>query len=174
MFGFLIGTLSLIGLVKVIRRGRWGGGGWHGGGGYGGGRNRWMLRRLFQRLDTTPGQEKVISEAFDELQEKARGIREGFMKTRSTFAKSVRGEAFDTESVREAFEGQQAAVEELKKSVLASFQKIHEALTPEQRSVAGDLLEFGPRAMHGGGGCGGGYGRWGGHGRFAHHGAVNL
>jgi Spy/CpxP family protein refolding chaperone len=172
MFGFIIGTLSLIGLVKVIRRGR----GWHGGYGYGGGgRGRWMLRRLFQRLDTTPGQEKVITEAFEEMQEKARAIREEFFKTRSTFSRAVRGEAFDTESVREAFDKQQGAVDELKKALLASLQKIHEALTPEQRAVAGDLLEFGPRYAMGGGGCG--RARWGhhGHGHFAHHhGAVNL
>ena len=51
MFGFLIGTLSLIGLIKVIRNGR----GWGGHGFRGGGAKRWMLRRLFQRLDTTPG-----------------------------------------------------------------------------------------------------------------------
>jgi Spy/CpxP family protein refolding chaperone len=177
MFGFIIGTLSLIGLVKVIRHGRgWGYGGWHGGGGGYGGRGRWMLRRLFQRLDTTPGQEKVITEAFEELQEKGRAIREQFMNTRSTFAKAVRGEAFDTEAVNVAFETQSAKVEELRKAVLASLQKIHEALTPEQRSVAGDLLEYGPRyAM--GGGCGG-RARWGGHGhgRYGHHGhgAVNL
>ena len=82
MFGFIIGTLSLIGLVKVLRHGRGWGHGWHGGG-YGGRRN-WMLRRLFQRLDTTPGQEKVITEAFEELQEKARGIREQFMNARGT------------------------------------------------------------------------------------------
>jgi len=40
MFGFLVGTLCLVGLVKVLRWGRWGGRGWHGhhggwGGGYG-------------------------------------------------------------------------------------------------------------------------------------------
>lgn len=174
MFGFIIGTLSLVGLVKVLRHGR----GWHGGYGYGagGGRGRWMLRRLFQRLDTTPGQEKVITEAFEEMQEKARAIREEFLKTRSTFSRAVRGEAFDTESVREAFDKQQGVVDELKKSLLASLQKIHEALTPEQRAVAGDLLEFGPRyAM--GGGCGRGHGHWGrGHGHFGHHhhSAVNL
>ena len=80
--------------------------------------------------------------------------------------------------MRIAFETQSEKVEELKKAILASLQKIHEALTPEQRAVAGDLLEFGPRYAMGGGCGGGGCGRarWGGHGRFAHHGpgAVNL
>jgi Spy/CpxP family protein refolding chaperone len=167
MFGFIFGTVCLIALVKVVRGGRrWGyGGGWSDPG------RRWMLRRLFQRLDTTPGQEKVITETFDELQEKARAMREELFRARQTFARSVRGEHFDTESVREQFEKQQSAFEELKKAAIAGMQKIHEALTPEQRAVAGDLLEFGPRGF-GGGGCG--YG--GGHGRhFGHHRhAVNL
>lgn len=64
MFGFIIGTVCLIALVKVLRRGR----GWYGhrwgygphGGGYGhgymgGGGARWFLRGLFHRLETTPG-----------------------------------------------------------------------------------------------------------------------
>jgi len=167
MLGFIFGTVCLIALVKVVRGGRrWGYGGWSNGGD---GPRRWMLRRLFQRLDTTPGQEKVITEAFDEVYEKARTLREELFRARSTFAKSVRGEAFDTESVRDQFDKQQTAMDELKKTVLAGMQKIHEALTPEQRAVAGDLIEFGPR--HGfGGGCG--------HRRFGHHGyghqAVNL
>src|SRR4051812_8146061 len=118
MFGFIVGTVSLIALVKVLRGGRrWGYGGGYGGGG-GGGPRRWMLRRLFQRLDTTPGQEKVISEAFDELQEKVRAVREEFRRSRGTFAKATRGEAFDTESVREQFEKQQGTVEDLKKAAL--------------------------------------------------------
>jgi Spy/CpxP family protein refolding chaperone len=132
-----------------------------------------MLRRLFQRLDTTPGQEKVISEVVDEVQAKARAVREELQRARAEFAKAVRGEHFDTEAVNVQFEKQQALIDELKKVALGGFQKIHEALTPEQRKVAGDLLEYGPRFAHGGGGCGGHFG----HGRYGHHHgqeAVNL
>jgi Spy/CpxP family protein refolding chaperone len=170
MLGFIFGTVCLIALVKVVRGGRRGWGSGHGGDGP----RRWILRRLFQRLDTTPGQEKVITEAFDELQEKARAVREELFRGRGTFAKATRGEAFDTESVREQFEKQQGTLEDLKKAALAAMQKVHEALTPEQRAIAGDLIEFGPR--HFGGGCGhhrfgGGHrhGPWGGR-----HQAVNL
>lgn len=166
MLGFIFGTVCLIALVKVVRGGRR----WGHGGGWGDGRS-WMLRRLFQRLDTTPGQEKVISQAFGELQEKVRAVREELLRSRGTFAKSVRGEAFDTESVRDQFEKQQGALEELKKAAVAGMQKIHEALTPEQRAVAGDLIEFGPRSF--GGGCG--HHRFGHHGGgFGRHSAVNL
>ncbi len=175
MFGFLIGTLSLIGLIKVVRHGR----GW---GGHGrGGPRRWMLRRLFERLDTTPGQEKVIVEALDQVEQNGRAAREAFFTGRVDIGRAMRGEHFDTTAVNETFEKQQASVDAFKKTVLENMQKIHEALTPEQRQLAGDLIENGPRALHGGAGCGhhrhGGHhggGRWGGgYGRGAQS-AVNL
>lgn len=176
MFGFLVGTLSLIGLVKVIRHGR---GGWgHGYARRGGGPRRWMLRRLFQRLDTTPGQEKVILEAAETLENNGRAVRDAFFNSRADFARAMTGEHFDAATVTEAFEKQQTAVDQLKKTVLESLQKVHEALTPEQRRIAGELLQYGPRGLHGGGGCGGGYGRarWGGHGHCgsSHPDAVSL
>ncbi len=158
MFGFLIGTLSLIGLIKVVRGGR----------GHHGSPRRWMMRRLFERLDTTPGQEKVILEAFDQVEHNGRAARDAFFSGRADIGRAMRSEHFDTAAVNETFEKQQAAVDAFKKTVLENMQKIHEALTPEQRQAAGDLLEHGPRALHGGGDCGrgrhGGRGRWGGRG----------
>ena len=70
MFGFFIGTLSLIGLIGVWKSG------WHGGHGRGfGGPRRWMTRRLFEYLDTTPGQEKVLAQVMDEVEKKAWAAR---------------------------------------------------------------------------------------------------
>ena len=136
-----------------------------------------MLRRLFERLDTTPGQEKVILEAVDQVEQNGRGAREAFFNGRVDLGRAMRGEHFETTAVNEAFDKQQAAVDAFKKSVLDNLQKIHEALTPDQRRVAGDLIENGPRALHGGG-CGGGHGRdrWGGggYGRGSQASAVNL
>lgn len=171
MFGFLIGTLSLIGLIKVVRGGDWSG---HG---HRGGPRRWMLRRLFERLDTTPGQEKVILEAAEQIEQNGRAAKDAFMGGRADFARAMRGEHFDTAGVNEAFEKQQAQVDAFKKAVLENMQKIHEALTPEQRKAAGDLIENGPRALHGGG-CAHGHhnGRWGGggYGRSSQASAVNF
>lgn len=150
MFGFIIGTLSLIGLVKVARWGRHGRhGGW----------SRWMLRRLFQRLDTTPGQEKVIAEAVNDAQRVMWQAREQMFRARSEYAKAMRGEAFDNEAVNAAFEQQQASVDEVKKTLKEKLQAIHEALDPRQRAILADLIEFGPGRMHGGH-CAG---------RFSHH-----
>jgi len=166
MFGFLIGTLCLIGLIKVVRHGR-------GGHRFGGGPRRWMLRRLFERLDTTPGQEKVILEAVEQVEQNGRAAKQAFFGGRIDLGRAMRGEHFDTAAVNVAFEKQQEAADAFKKSVLENLQKIHEALTPAQRQVAGDLLENGPRALHGG--CGGHGGRWGGgYGHGTQAAAVNL
>ncbi len=152
MFGFLVGTLSLIGFVKVLR---WGPHGRHGGG-----PRKWMMRRLFQHLDTTPGQEKVIAQVTENAERVMRQAREQLYRGRGTYAQAMRGETFDSTAVNEAFDAQQAAVDEVKKAVREGMQQVHEALTPEQRNRLGDLIEFGPSRMHRGG--------WG-HGRFGHH-----
>lgn len=168
MFGFLFGTVCLVALVKVVKGGRhWGG--------TGHGRRRWALRALYQRLGTTPGQERVIEEAVDELDRKGRALRDELFRSRADVAKAMRAEHFDTAAVREAMDRQQALVDELKSAAVASFQKVHEALNPEQRKQVADLFEFGPGrfAAHGCGpalhGCGGGW-----HHRAAHGGAVHL
>lgn len=169
MFGFLIGTLSLIGLIKVVRHGGWGGHGSRGG------PRRWMLRRLFERLDTTPGQEKVIVEAVDQVEQNGRAAKDAFFGGRIDLGRAMRGEHFDTAAVNAAFDKQQEAVDAFKKSVLENMQKIHEALTPEQRQAAAELIESGPRALHGGCGHRHGGGRWGGgYGRGSQASAVNL
>lgn len=144
MFGFIIGTLSLIGFVKVWRMGRYGR--------HGGGPRKWMLRRLFQHLDTTPGQEKVIGQATENAERVMFQAREQFFRARTAYAKAMRSEQFDSTAVSEAFEAQQASVEEVKKAMREGMQQIHEALSPEQRNRLGDLIEFGPARMHGG--CG--------------------
>jgi hypothetical protein len=159
MFGVLIGVVSAIGFFKVLRWGRRGYG-WRGGG-----RRRWVMRRLFERLDTTPGQEKVIEAAADNVERAARKVREDFFTSRTDIAGAFRGENFDTAKLDERFAAHQAAVDDVKKAIREGMQSIHEALNPDQRKAVADLIEFGPRGMHGG--CGR-------HQRFNHHHAVSV
>jgi Spy/CpxP family protein refolding chaperone len=147
MFGFVIGTLCFIALIKVAR---------HGGGGWGyGSRRRWMLRRLFYRLDTTPGQEKLIEETLEQLQARRAQIRSELKQTQADLAGAFRGEAFDDARLRSAFERHDRLIEELRTATLESFKKVHEALRPEQRSAVAELIEDPHSAMGHGGGCGG-------------------
>ncbi len=163
MFGFFIGALSLVGLIKVLKWGR--SARWQGGAG---GPRRWMLRRLFQALDTTPGQEKVLSDAFDALRAKGFAVRDAFEKARRDMAQAMRAEHFDGEAYAAAKDAQRSAVDALEAQLKESMQAVHEALQPEQRKRLADFMEYGPR------GFGHGHGFHG-----MHHGchrpaAVNL
>ena len=101
MFGFLFGTLCLIALIVLVRRGRWGHGHgcgygrgrWrHGPGGFG---SRWLVRGLFERLGTTPGQEKAVVAAMDELREALGGQKVEWNLSRKDLAQALRVERFD-------------------------------------------------------------------------------
>jgi Spy/CpxP family protein refolding chaperone len=175
MIGFLIGTLCLAGLFKVARHGGCGShgyGGCHSGGyddhGYeghhgppwrrGGFGPRMFLRRAFERLDTTPGQEKVIVQAIDELRDtfaKARGELKG---TRDDFARVIRSEHLDEASLADIFMKHDTTISATRREAVESLRKIHDALTEKQRAQVADLLERGP-----------GFGSWG-RGRSAYRG----
>ncbi|HVE83593.1 MAG TPA: hypothetical protein VND93_12120 [Myxococcales bacterium] len=166
MFGFIFGTACLIGLIKVARRGGCGGGydGGHGhwghgfrGGGGGWGQS-WMLRGISYRIGATPGQEKVIGEAFENIRNVFAKAKEEKEKARKDVATAFKGEQFDHEPMKAAFTRHDALLEEIQRVILVELSKVHEALNPEQRKQVADLLENG----FSGGGYG--YGRWGHHG----------
>lgn len=193
MFGFILGTVCLVGLMKTLRRARhgyygghwgrgyalggacgggacgygghgpWGHGG-HGGpfgGGFGprGGRGfeggegpwgarggdplRWMLRGLFERLDTTPGQEKVILAAVEAMRAKGGEIRDAVHGTGGDVAKAFRGERFDESAMADAFTRQDAALENAQKALFEALAKVHEVLDERQRRELAELMERG-------------------------------
>ena len=173
MFGILFGTACLIGLISVIRRGRfhahggyghWGGGGgwgghgghgWHGGGGHGRwGRGGWggggggfgprmVMRGIFQRLDTTPGQEKVIQQAFEEVREATQKARGEFKATRGDVAKAFRAESFDAVAMGDLFGRHDSVLDDVRKAVVGSLSKVHDALDERQRGILAEMVENG-------------------------------
>ncbi len=200
MFGFVFGTLCLIGLITLARHGRCGGYGYYGhhghdrhhgygGGGYGdwrdrmhdfhgdegfggrgpwgrdvggrggwgGGRKRFLLRAMFERLDTTPGQEKVIVEAFDELREKGRTAKNDLRAARVEVAKAMRSPAFDEVTVGTATAQLEGVALSMRKAAIDAFAKVHEALDERQRGLLGDYIEHGPRFRDFAGRRGGGF-----------------
>jgi Spy/CpxP family protein refolding chaperone len=160
MFGFIFGTACLIGLIKVARGGcghhgygGWGGRGWRRGGGWGQG---WMLRGISYRIGATPGQEKVIGEAFENLRTAFSKLHEEKDKARKDVAAAFKGEQFDHEPMKAAFTRHDGLLEEIQRTILVELSKVHEALNPEQRKQVSELIE------NGFGGRGYGYGSWGG------------
>jgi hypothetical protein len=154
--------------------GGWGGRGGHYRGGWGGfdheegmgrglwggfGRGGFVLRALSERLDATPAQEKVIAEALRE-------VREAFMKhrgelrgSRGDVAKAVRAESFDEVLFGELFARHDAAIEELRKTVMGALAKVHASLEPGQRDELARIIESGPFGFRGRGPRGR-YGAW--------------
>jgi hypothetical protein len=104
---------------------------------------RIFLRSLFERLDTSPGQEKVILSAVEDLFSKRRALREELEKSRADAARAVSGVVFDDTAMGAAFTRQDALLAELRDALSSSLKAIHEALDERQRKTLGDLIERG-------------------------------
>jgi len=154
MFGLFFGTICLIALIAVFRRRWWGGWGGHypGYGRYGwygryphrwraGGHNwRWgLLRSVFERLDTTPGQEKVILAAAADLREPAERARSEIRDSLTELADGLREDRIDEAKLRQAFSRQRDALAAAQEALLTALGRVHEALNPNQRR---DLAEW--------------------------------
>ncbi len=160
MIGLIIGTVVAVGIVKALRRHHgWGcgygagpcgrgsldmgcrggfGHGWHGGGG-----PRWFLRALFERLETTPGQEKAIVAAIEELRENRRAVRDEARQTREDIAHVVSGGLVDDGSLEETFHRHDRLAAQLRVSFVEALKKITEALDEGQRKKVARFLEGG-------------------------------
>lgn len=149
MFGFLFGTACLLGLTATFARHRherhYCAGG-HRGRGFRFGRGRFILNRLLDRLDTTPGQEKVIREAVDTLFDDVRDARSELHATRADVAQAIRGETLDRGAIDGLFERQDRVIDRVRQNALDSFSKVHETLDERQRRILAELIEAGPFA----------------------------
>jgi Spy/CpxP family protein refolding chaperone len=159
MFGFLIGTASLIGLIYVLRGGACGRGfhshgfGHHrhhrGFGRWGWGRGYW-LGSLFERLDPTREQEREIRSALDELFDAGRAFRNDVFDTRADVARAMRAEAFDETLMGDVLSRHDDALDKLKKAMVGSLAKVHAVLDSRQRAHLADFIESGSRRGFGG------------------------
>jgi hypothetical protein len=146
MFGFFIGTACLIGLVVVARRGRRHYFGHHGHHGRWGGRH--FFHRVLDRLDTTPGQEKVIRSALHDLKQQAWDLRSEVKQTRSEIAAALRTPELDKALLDRVFAKHDEVIEKLRASTLHAVEQVHGTLDEQQRRKLADLIESGPGWAH--------------------------
>jgi len=147
MFGFVFGTLCLVGFVSVYRRRGWRRHGWHGGwhgGRHFGRRGGWAMYRAFEALDTSPGQEKAIRGALSELRRELGELRPELATARSYVAQSVAAERFDGPELEAAFERQLSSFARLGPALSRALGQVHEALDPDQRRRLARFIENGP------------------------------
>jgi uncharacterized membrane protein len=143
MFGFLFGIACCFGVYWVWR----GGGRRRGGRGF---RRRFVERAVFERLDASPGQERVIGEAFESVAHSLRELQLEFGRSRHELARELREERFDEQSFAEVFARQDGALGAVRKQVTSALGRVHEALDRSQRLRLAELLETGPRPHWGG------------------------
>lgn len=195
MLGFVVGSVCLIGLVRLLRHRRGYGGGFgggcgprfsrhhghhghhgHCGGGGGGrrfrfdprdsGRHGWddgggfdddefnggfeggrgnvvFLRSLFTRLETTPGQERVIVDALKEL-------KASFLKSDAANRKSARdlgdalqGDALSMDAMGSVFASLDEGTAAIRDGAFSALTRIHEVLDGRQRQMLADLVSRG-------------------------------
>ncbi len=145
MFGFLFGTACLLGLTATFA-GRHHGH-HHCGGrarGFRGGRGRFVLNRLLDRLDTTPGQEKVIREAVDTLMDDLHDAKREFRGSRTDVAQVIRSETLDRAQVEALFTRHDVVIDRVRQNALDAFGKVHEMLDERQRKILAEIVESGP------------------------------
>ena len=153
MFGIFFGILCLVAFVAVwrgrFRRGCFGGYGR----GHGFGRGRHYARggyfglyRLFEELDTSPGQEMAIRSALDELRQTLGALRPRLKETRHDVAAAFSSEALDVGAVERALDAPLQDVSQSRGALVSAIAKVHEALDAEQRRRLArfvDSLPFG-------------------------------
>ncbi len=105
--------------------------------------HRGMLRWVFERLETTPGQERVISDAVEAMRAAAEPLRGEWSRSRVDVARGLRAETFDRTSLREAWVRQDERVRGLRDAMELELARVHEALDERQRRMLGDLIEGG-------------------------------
>jgi Spy/CpxP family protein refolding chaperone len=147
MFGFLFGAACLLGLTATVARGHHGHhqcGGGQRARGFRRGRGRYFLNYLLDRLDTTPGQEKVVREAIDALVDDIHDARRDFRGTRGDVAEAIRAALFDRARLEAVFDRHDQVIDRVRQRGLDAFSRIHETLDERQRKILSEIVESGP------------------------------
>lgn len=154
-------ALGIVGVLAGLRRllfrrscgGRWRAAcGARGGRRRGIGRSRW-LGWLFETLDTTPGQEREIRAALEELRDRAEDARRGLGGSREAVGRALAAETFDDAAFESASAHLDATTAKVKDAVAGALRRIHAALDPKQRERLAEIVGragFGPWRRWGG------------------------
>ena len=158
MLGIIFGTLCLVALVATVRR-RHGSfayrPAWHPGFDdvYGVGHpsrfarrrlgRRNMLRALFARLDTTPGQEKAIVALLDGAWERARASRSELREAQREVGALLGSAVLERAALESALAHPRRLVDDYQQELTTLLIAVHEHLDDKQRRVLGELTADG-------------------------------
>lgn len=140
MLGFFVGIGSLIGLAALRRRYHGGCGYGHGCGhghhGHGGPGRHWRRRPLwmiFEHLDTTPGQEKLIREELERLWDQRDSLSRAWRQAGDDLGQLLRTDTVDESTIDQILAKHEQGLTEVRQQVARSLARVHEALDERQR-----------------------------------------
>jgi hypothetical protein len=144
MLGFVIGGIAAIGLVKLMRRHRFGGCAGYHESGFGAPRRsvgpRIFLRWLFERLETTPGQERAIVAGLERLRENRTLARDEWRQTQDDVAHVIEGALAEDTMLDETFARHDRALAQVRVSWVEALKTISETLDERQRKELASLI----------------------------------
>ncbi len=105
------------------------------------GRRRFFLRRMFEELDTTPGQEKAIGRAVDRVVEAGGTLRGELRDSLNGLAEALRSDALDDSTLASLFADHDAALAAFRTTATEAMKEIHDALDERQRARIADFIE---------------------------------
>jgi Heavy-metal resistance len=133
MFGFVVAGASLVGLIMLARSRRYRGG----------------PHFLFRSLHTSPGQEKLIRDAFAEGRELTSEFFRARRAAKAELGPLMEAEKLDKDALNRWAETQEQAFAQLRGQLVELADRVHGVLDAEQRrQVAGFLTRSGPFWMH--------------------------
>jgi Spy/CpxP family protein refolding chaperone len=98
------------------------------------------MRWLFERLETTPGQERAIGDAVARLRTEQLAIREEFSLTRADLARVVEGALIDETALEETFARHDRLLAQVRIGWVEALKTACEALDPRQRKEMANIL----------------------------------
>ena len=104
-------------------------------------RRRFILRRVFEELDTTPGQEKAIGRAVDRVVEAGRSFRSEIHDSLGDLPEALRADELDTAALDALFAQHDAALAAFRATASDALKEIHDALDEHQRARVADFIE---------------------------------
>jgi Spy/CpxP family protein refolding chaperone len=158
MFGLIVGTLCLFALMATLRARRYAHYGslgyWRHGYAYAGcahhdaspyygghrDRRRLAMRWLFERLDTTPGQEKAIVKSLETCREHLASGRGELGDARKDLAQALGGDVLDQSALAAAVGRVDTLVERAGVEFSTALSEVHAALDGKQRKQLAELI----------------------------------
>ena len=102
-----------------------------------------IMHMLSGRLQTTPKQERELSQALESMMTEAATARDEGKKTRADLAAALRKPVFDEVLMGELYARHDDFIEKMRKSFVGFGAKVHETLEEDQRERLATLLERG-------------------------------